>query len=88
MIKTVEDSVPPKRIEVGQIWWEKDTGRLIKILEREVHDTGPAWTYCNYKGKPEPEGYCKANDHTYDDWFWHYCDILDFVTWERFYFVR
>jgi hypothetical protein len=88
MIKAVEGAIPPERIEVGQIWLEERTGRYIKILEREVHDTGPAWTYCNEDGEPEPEGYCKANGHRYYDWFWHYSDIFDFVVWERFYFVR
>lgn len=72
----------PKSIEVGQIWCEKESGRLIKILEKEVHGTGPAWTYCTARGKPEADG----PDHP--DWFWHYCDVFDFFVWGRFEFVR
>jgi hypothetical protein len=32
-------------IEVGQRWREKSTGRVIVILQVEVHGTGPAWHY-------------------------------------------
>jgi hypothetical protein len=65
-------------IRVGAIWREVSTGRTIRILEEEVHGTGPAWTYCDAAGKEEPDG----PDHP--TWFWHYCDIYDFVVWKRF----
>lgn len=71
-------------IEAGSIWREKETGRRIKILEEEVHGTGPAWTYIGGDGEPEPHGYEPANGFTYGDWFWHYCDVMDFVLWGRF----
>lgn len=58
-------------IAVGQIWLDKETGRLVKILRECVHDTGPAWTYVDARWKPEPGG-------------WHYCDVFDFVLWGRF----
>jgi hypothetical protein len=73
----------PDRIRPGQIWREARSGRHVKILEEEVHGTGPAWTYCDPTGCPEPH-----DASTHSDWFWHYCDVLDFVVWGRFEFVR
>lgn len=74
------DKIP--KIRVGQIWREKDTKRLIKILQECVHDTGPQWTYCKEDGTPEPES------RRYSTWFEHYCDLLDFMVWNRFEYVR
>jgi hypothetical protein len=34
-------------IHIGQRWREKATGRIIVILQEEVHGTGPAWHYEN-----------------------------------------
>lgn len=65
-------------IRPGQLWLERRTGRHIRILQAEVHGTGPAWTYCNVDGDPEPHG----PDHP--DWYWHYCDLFDFIMWDRF----
>lgn len=70
-------------IEVDQIWREKKTNRLIKILEVE-RGPGPAWTYCDKDGTPEPHGVEPANGHNYGEWFWHYCDVHDFCVWKRF----
>jgi hypothetical protein len=79
---TVETKTLPDRIRPGQIWYEPETGRHVKILEEEVHGTGPSWTYCTPSGEPEPDG------PRHPEWFWHYCDLFDFVVWDRFRFVR
>jgi hypothetical protein len=76
------------KIKVCQIWKEIETKRYIKILEKEVHGTGPAWTYCDCKGNPEPHGYEEANGAVYNDWYWHYCDVLEFAVWKRFKLVK
>ncbi len=65
-------------IETGQVWLEVDTNRRILILEAEVHGTEPAWTYIDASGDPEPH----SRRHSY--WYWHYCDLADFVVWGRF----
>ncbi len=69
-------------IEVDQVWREKESNRLVKILKKEVHGVGPAWTYINTEGKPE------GHDKDHPDWFWHYCDLYDFIVWNRFEFVE
>ena len=87
-ILAIDGAVPPDHIEVGQIWLEIESNRYIKIVEKEVHGTGPAWTYCDEQGNSEPHGYEKANGYSYDEWFFHYCDLFDFCVWGRFKFVR
>lgn len=81
--ETVSERPPlPDRIRPGQVWRERENGRLIRILSEEVHGTGPSWTYINARGRPEPDG------PEHPDWFWHYCDLYDFCVWDRFEYVR
>jgi hypothetical protein len=65
-------------VEVGSVWREVETGRRIRVLEEEIHGTGPAWTYIDADGEPEAHG------EQHPEWFWHYCDVCDFVLWGRF----
>jgi hypothetical protein len=81
VLRELSENVPDC-ILPGQVWRELDTGRLVRILEEEVHGTGPAWTYIDATGNDVPE----SKDH--GDWFWHYCDVADFFVWKRFQFVR
>jgi hypothetical protein len=74
---------PADHIRPGARWREVKSGRLIRIIDEEVHGTGPSWTYIDAAGNPEPHG-PESNGHDYRDWYWHYCDVLDFVLWGRF----
>lgn len=71
-----EDPIP-----VGSIWRERKTNRLIRVTgSSDV----PAWVYINEKGDVVPHGFESANGATYNDWYTHRCDALDFVVWDRF----
>jgi hypothetical protein len=68
---TVKEALRP-----GRYWREVRSGRRVKILESEVHGTGPAWCYVNDAG--EPDGYDDPADA------WHYSDVLNFVLFGEF----
>lgn len=61
------------RLQPGERWRERDSGRVIVILATEVHGTGPSW---HYEDEPVPT--------TRTSWSWHYCDVCDFALWDRF----
>jgi hypothetical protein len=56
----------------GSRWRQKRSGRVVVIIESEVHGTGPSWRY-----EDEPTG--PEN--------WHYCDLSDFCLWGHYEFV-
>lgn len=58
------------KLEPGSRWREVATGRVIVIIDREVHGTGPSWSYED-GGNPG-----EIN--------WHYSDAADFLIWKRF----
>jgi len=69
----LEKSPMPTRqskIVPGSRWLEVVTGRVIVIIESEVHGTGPSWRY--------------EDGGDYGETNWHYCDMLDFLVWGRF----
>jgi len=63
-------SVKQSDIIPGSRWREIATGRIIVIIDSMVHGTGPSWRL-EGGGKPK-----EVN--------WHYCDIADFLLWQRF----
>ena len=66
---------PYPDIPTGSVWFEKETGRRIKITRPA---DPPAWCYIDAKGDWE------SHSKEHDNWFEHYCDAYDFLIWGRF----
>lgn len=77
--KAKKESRVIKVIKPNAIWLEAQTGRRVRILEEEVHGTGPSWTYVDKAGNPEPH-----DNDLHKGWFWHYCSSADFCYTGRF----